>query len=224
MNAAALNGPGASHLSTANGKHQKENIMKNLFSTEDAAILLIDHQVGTAKLALNIDRHHLIANMRALARTAIETGMPLVLTSSQEDNFQGMLFDDLKEIAPEAYENRVKRPGVVDAWTYDDYRKAVEATGRKRLIMAGLTNDVCTVFPAISALEDGYDVQVVVDAGGSPTQVADDIAVERMRKAGVGITSTNQMMAELATDWASATGQTVQTVMYEEILKPLVEG
>ena len=150
--------------------------------------------------------------------------MPLILTSSQEDRFQGPLLDDLKEIAPEAYANRVKRPGVVDAWTYDDYRSAVEATGRKKLIMAGLTNDVCTVFPAISATEAGYEVQLVLDGGGSPTQVADEVAAERMARAGVTITTTNQVMAELATDWSSDKGQAIQGIMYEELLRPLVEG
>lgn len=198
--------------------------MKNLFTTDDAAMLLIDHQVGTEKLVQNISKDHLHANVRALARTAVETGMPLVLTSSEEDNFQGELYPFLKDIAPDAYENRIKRPGTVDAWTYDDYKSAVEATGRKRLIMAGLTNDVCTVFPTISALQDGYDVQIVVDGGGSPTEQADQIAVARMRANGVTITSTNQIMAELATDWSSDTGKAIQTIMYEEILKPLVEG
>ncbi|VVT24909.1 isochorismatase family protein [Rhizobium sp. EC-SD404] len=198
--------------------------MRNPFTADDAAMLLIDHQVGTAKLARNIDHAHLLANARALARTAAETGMPLVLTTSQEDRFQGPLFDDLQQIAPDAHAARVERPGVVDAWTYAPFKDAVVATGRKRLIMAGLTNDVCTVYPAISAIEDGYEVQVVVDAGGSPTQEADDIAVARMRQAGVTITSTNQVMAELATDWASPTGQAIQGIMYEEILKPLVEG
>ncbi|MEM7641844.1 MAG: isochorismatase family protein [Pseudomonadota bacterium] len=198
--------------------------MKNLFTTENAAMLLIDHQVGTSRLARNIDAAHLLANVRALARTAVAANMPLVLTTSQEDHFQGPLYDDLAELAPDAHAARVKRPGVVDAWTYEPFKSAVEATGRKKLIMAGLTNDVCTVYPAISALQDGYDVQVVVDGGGSPTQAADDISVERMRTAGVTITSTNQVMAELATDWASPTGQAIQGVMYEEILKPLIEG
>lgn len=197
--------------------------MKNLFTVKDSAMLLIDHQQGTIKLARNIDHDHLVANTRALARTAYETGMPLVLTSSQEDQFQGPLLEDLKSIAPNAYRDRVKRPGVVDAWTYEQFLEAVKATGRKRLIMAGLTNDVCTIFPAISAIEDGFEVQVVMDAGGSPTQVADEIAMARMAGAGVGITSTNQVMAELATDWASDTGKAIQGIMYEEILKSLVE-
>ncbi|UWR20960.1 isochorismatase family protein [Sulfitobacter sp. S190] len=197
--------------------------MKNLFTPENAAMLLIDHQVGTMKLARSIDRAELIANTRALCRTAAETGMPLVLTSSQETHFQGMLIDDLNEIAPEAYAARVKRPGVVDAWMYDDFKDAVLATGRKKLIMAGLTNDVCTVYPAISAVEDGFEVQVVVDAGGSPTQVADEMACARMSANGVVLTSTNQIMAELATDWSAPAGAAIQGIMYEEILKPLVE-
>ena len=85
--------------------------MKNRFTTENAAMVLIDHQVGTIKLARNIPHAEIIRNMRALARTAVETGMPLVLTSSLETQFQGPLLDDLKKIAPEAYEKRVQRTG-----------------------------------------------------------------------------------------------------------------
>ncbi|WP_242042603.1 isochorismatase family protein [Leptolyngbya sp. FACHB-541] len=108
----------------------------------------------------------IVQNTRALARTAKEAGVPLILTSSMETQFQGLLLDelldDLQTIAPEAYEQRVKRPGMVDCWEYEDYKQAMEARGRKKLIMAGLTNDVCIVYPAISAVEDGYRVQVVV--------------------------------------------------------------
>lgn len=198
--------------------------MKNRFTTDDSAMLLIDHQQGTIKLAVNLPRDTLVRNTRALARTAVETGMPLVLTSSQEDHFQGLLLDDLQRIAPEAYARRVRRPGIVDAWMFDEFRRAVEATGRRRLIMAGLTNDVCVVFPAISALEAGYEVQVVVDGGGSPTQVADETAIQRMARAGVTISSTNQVMAELAADWSDERGRRIQAIMYEEILRPLIEA
>lgn len=186
--------------------------MKNKFTIENSAMLLIDHQQGTIKLARNISREEIVQNTRALARTAAETGMPLILTSSMETAFQGMLLEDLREIAPKAYERRVKRPGIVDAWEYEDYKKAVEATGRKKLVMAGLTNDVCIVFPAISAVEAGYDVQVVVDAGGSPTQIADDISVQRMKDHGVTLTTTNQLMAELAYSWVDGAGHKIQTI------------
>ena len=141
--------------------------MKNKFTTDNATMLLIDHQIGTIRLALSTDHDEIVRNTRALARTAVETGMPLVLTSSQETHFQGRLLPDLEEIAPEAYAARVLRPGIVDCWEYEPYKNAVVATGRKKLIMAGLTNDVCIVYPAISAVEDGYEVQVVVDAAGS---------------------------------------------------------
>ena len=198
--------------------------MKNLYTPENAAMLLIDHQVGTVKLAISTLYDEILRNTRALARTAIETKMPFVLTSSQEDHFQGLLFDDLQKIAPHAYADRVKRPGVVDCWTYEPFKKAVLATGRKKLIMSGLTNDVCIVYPAISAVEDGFEVQVVADAAGSPTTAADEIALRRMERHGVTITSTNQVMAELATDWASPTGSAIQRIMYEESLKRLVEA
>jgi nicotinamidase-related amidase len=198
--------------------------MKNLFAIGNAAMLLIDHQVGTIKLAVSTPRDEIVRNTRALARTAVAAEIPLVLTSSQEDRFQGLLLDDLRKIAPKAYADRVKRPGVVDCWLYAPFRSAVEMTGRRKLIMAGLTNDVCIVFPAISAVEAGFDVQVVVDAGGSPTKAADDTALRRMESAGVTLTSTNQVMAELAMDWASPAGSAVQRVMYEESLKRLIEA
>jgi nicotinamidase-related amidase len=198
--------------------------MKNLFTVTDAAMLLIDHQVGTIKLAVSTPHDEIVRNARALARTAIDAKMPLVLTSSQEDHFQGLLIQDLQDIAPDAYAARVKRPGVVDAWMYEPFKQAVLATGKRRLIIAGLTNDVCTVYPAISAVEDGFDVQVVADAGGSPTKAADDIALARMARHNVTITSTNQLLAELATDWASPSGGAIQQIMWEENLKHLVEA
>lgn len=198
--------------------------MKNSFTTEDCAFLLIDHQVGTAKLGISTAYDELLRNTRALTRTAIEAGIPLVLTSSQEDHFQGLLFDDIQQLAPDAYTQRIKRPGVVDAWMYEPFKQAVLATNRRKLVMAGLTNDVCIVFPAISAVGDGFTVQVVADAGGSPTKAADDAALRRMASHGVTITSTNQLIAELAADWASARGSAIQRVLYEENLKHLVEG
>jgi len=106
----------------------------------------------------------------------------------------------------------------VDAWEDANYKAAVVATGRKKLIMAGLTNHVCIVFPAISAVEEGYEVQVVVDAGGSPTQVADDVSIQRMKDHGVTITVTDQLLAELANLWSEGVGPTIQTILQEEIL------
>ena len=196
--------------------------MKNRFSTKDAAMLLIDYQVGTIKLAQNIPHAEIIRNMRALARVAVATGMPLVLTSSMESNFQGATFEDLKEIAPAAYEKRVKRTGVVDCWDDPNFKSAVEATGRKKLIMAGLTNHVCIVMPSISATEEGYEVQVVIDAGGSPTQVADDVSAQRMRDYGVTITVTGTLFAEFVDFWTEGDGPVIGKILQEEILSQIL--
>jgi isochorismate hydrolase len=95
-----------------------------------------------------------------------------------------------------------------------NFAKAVKATGRKKLIIAGVTNDVCTVYPALSLVRDGFEVQVVADAGASPTKMADDISLRRMEKNGVTLTSTNQVIAELAGSWATPEGgQLVQVLM-----------
>jgi len=78
-----------------------------------------------------------------------------VLTSSQEDRLQGPLLPEFKNILPEAFEKRVKREGIVNAWTDANFKAAVEATGRKNLIMAAVTTDVRLVFPAIDAVTEG---------------------------------------------------------------------
>ena len=192
--------------------------MKNKFTLDNAAMVLIDHQVGTIKLAKNIPHAEIIMNVRALARIAVETGMPLVLTSSLETEFQGAMINDLEEIAPEAFEKRIKREGVVDPWDDPNFKAAVVATGRKKLIFAGLTNHVCTVFPSISATEDGYQVQAVIDAGGSPTQVSDNVSAQRMKDNGVTITVTDQIIAELAGLWTEGDGPAIQKILQEEIL------
>jgi nicotinamidase-related amidase len=183
---------------------------------------LIDHQVGTIKLVKNIPELEVIKNTRALARTAMETGIPLILTTSNEQNFQGPLIPDLEVIAPGPLASRIKRPGMVNAWEFEPFKKAVLETGKKNLVMAGLTNDVCTVYPAISAVEEGFQVQVVVDAGGSPSQLADETALRRMEKNGIGLTSTNQLMSEIAYDWSSEKGSIILKIMYEEILSSLM--
>ena len=192
------------------------------FTPENSVMLLIDHQQGTIKLAKNIPESVILSNTRALARTAKATGIPLVLTTSNENNFQGPLFDFFQEVAPEEYAARIQRQGLVNTWEHSGFRKAAVASGRKNLIMAGLTNDVCIVFAAISAVLDGYHVQVVTDAGGSPTGLADETALRRMENAGVVLTGTNQVMAELAYDWSTDNGHKIITIMYEEILGKLM--
>jgi nicotinamidase-related amidase len=176
------------------------------FTADNAAMLLIDHQVGTMGWVGSIDFDEMKRNALALAKAAKALDIPVVLTSSMEEYAQGPLLSELEEIAPEEFASRIKRQGVVNALDDQNFAAAVKATGRRKLIIAGVTNDVCTVFPTLTALQEGYDVQVVADAGGSPSAMADQIAIRRMEKAGATITSTNQLLAELAGNWTGERG------------------
>jgi nicotinamidase-related amidase len=95
----------------------------------------------------------------------------------------------------------------------ENFAAAVQATGRKKVIIAGVTNDVCTVYPALSLVRAGFEVQVVADAGGSPTMMADDIALRRMERGGVTLTTTNQLIAELAGSWVTPEGEQLVQVL-----------
>ena len=184
------------------------------FSANNAALLLIDHQVGTMGWVESIPFEELKRNALMLARTASILKLPVVLTSSMEEYAQGPLLSELETILPAEFAARVKRLGIVNAMDDENFAGAVKATGRKKLIIAGVTNDVCTVYPALSLVRDGYEVQVVADGGGSPSVMADDIALRRMDKGGVTLTTTNQLIAELAGSWATPEGgQLVQVLM-----------
>lgn len=186
---------------------------KNVYTAENAAMLLIDHQTGTIAWTHSHDVEEVKKNAVQLAKIAKGVGMPLVLTSSQEENIQGMLIPELKEVAPEAYERRVKRAGIVNAVHDPNFNSAVKATGRKNVIVAGITTEVCVVFPVLQLLDEGYQVQVVTDACASFTKVGDDAALRRMEQAGAVITSTAQIVSELAIDWTTPRGQALAKLL-----------
>lgn len=185
------------------------------FTSDNAAMLLIDHQVGTMGWAKSMAFDELKRNALMLAKSAAILDMPVVLTSSMEEYAQGPLLAELKTILPEEFEARIKRMGIVNAMDDENFAAAVNATGRKKLIIAGVTNDVCTVYPALSLVAAGFDVQVVADAGASPTKMADDIALRRMDKNGITLTTTNQLIAELAGSWATPKGEKLVQVLME---------
>src|SRR6202040_2761932 len=144
------------------------------FKPDQCALLLIDHQVGTTQLVKNITADQSIRNAVTLAKAALAFHMPIVMTSSQEDHVQGPLHPSLERTAPGAFAKRVQRQGVVNAWDDPNFAKAVADTGRKQLIIAAVTTDICLVFPAISAVEAGYEVQAVFDASGSSYAIGEE--------------------------------------------------
>ncbi len=184
----------------------------------NAAVILIDHQIGTLNFATSVPRDVIEANTRALARVAIDLQMPIVFTSSMEEHQQGPLMPVLETIAPEAFAGRVRRPGVVNCWDDADFADACRKTGRTHFIMAGITTDVCLAPPAIFAALEGFAVTAVVDASGSPSLLADQMAFRKMERGGVELTTTNALLSTLASNWASEAGQKIMVILGEEIL------
>jgi nicotinamidase-related amidase len=186
---------------------------KPWFTPATAAVVLIDHQVGTATMIKSLDAQVALQNAALLAKTALILGMPLVLTSSMEDNFQGLISPLIQEAAPEAYAKRIKRRGIVDAWTDPNFKAAVVATNRTKLIMAGVTTDICLIFPSIDAVNDGFEVKAVMDASGSPFELSESTARIQMQEAGVVLTATITIIAELIQDWSGPNGPELQKLM-----------
>ena len=182
--------------------------------------MLIDHQVGTITMATNRPKETIISRAKALAKIGKALHMPIVLTTSMEDHMQGQTLPEPQEILPEQYANRVKRTGITNAWEDANFKAAVlkAADGRKNVIMAGLTNDVCIVYPSISMVEEGFDVQVVIDAGGSPTEIADDVARATWEKFGVRTNVINQLVTELTDRWESEDGGRLLQILLEDII------
>jgi len=195
--------------------------MSTSFTPENSALILIDHQVGIMRLVKNLPLEVVKRNTLALAKTAKILNLPVVITSSQENNIQGPLIQELEQILPAAFNARIKRAGIVNAWNDPNFKRAVEATQRRNLIMAGITTDVCLVFPAISASREGYQVQAVLDASGSPFDLSEEMARRRMEREGVVLTATNTLMAELAQDWSRPGGDQLLAVLFQEVLPSL---
>lgn len=184
----------------------------------DAAMILIDHQVGTMNWIGSIEKNIVEANTRALAKVAVALKMPIVFTSSQEDQMQGPLMPALEQIAPKEFDARIKRPGVVNCWDDSAFADACRNTGRKQFIMAGVTTEVCLAPPSISATEEGFQVFAVVDASGSPSTLTDEIAFRRMERYGVELSTTSAIISELAINWSSEDGQQLIQILGEEVL------
>ena len=165
----------------------------------NAAVLLVDHQAGLLSLVRDIDPDRFKNNVLALADSAKYFKLPTILTTSFEDGPNGPLVPELKEAFPEA--PYIARPGQINAWDNADFVKAVKATGRKQLIIAGVVTEVCVAFPALAALEEGYEVFVVTDASGTFNELTRQSAWDRMTAAGAQLMTWFGVACELHRDW-----------------------
>src|SRR6516165_5510104 len=168
-------------------------------SPDNAAVLLVDHQVGLLSLVGDYGPDEFKNNVLALAAAARFFKLPTILTTSFENGPNGVILPELKAAFPDA--PFIPRPGQINAWDNADFVEAVRKTGRKQLIMAGVVTDVCVAFPALFALREGYQVFVVVDASGTFNKSVRDAALMRMSQAGAVMVNWFAVACELARDW-----------------------
>jgi nicotinamidase-related amidase len=166
---------------------------------DQAAVLLVDHQAGLLSLVRDSDPDRFKNNVLAVADIAKYFKLPTVLTTSFEDGPNGPLVPELKQTLPDAA--FIPRPGQINAWDNEDFVKAVKATGRKQLIIAGVVTEVCVAFPALSALAEGFEVFVVTDASGTFNEVTRNAAWNRMSEAGAQLMTWFGLACELHRDW-----------------------
>ncbi|MBR9880845.1 MAG: hydrolase [Gammaproteobacteria bacterium] len=165
----------------------------------DVTVLLVDHQAGLLSVARDFDADTFKNNVLALADIARFFELPTILTTSFEDGPNGPMVPELKEMFPTA--PYIARPGQINAWDNEEFVAAIEKTGRKQLLIAGVVTEVCVAFPALSAIEAGYDVFVVTDASGTFNPVTREAAWDRMSQAGAQLMTWFGVGCELHRDW-----------------------
>ncbi|KMJ53037.1 hypothetical protein ACG97_10315 [Vogesella sp. EB] len=166
---------------------------------DNAAVLLVDHQAGLLSLVRDIDPDKFKNNVLALGDLARYFKLPTILTTSFESGPNGPLVPELKAQFPDA--PYIARPGQINAWDNADFVQAVKATGKRQLILAGVVTEVCVAFPALSALEAGYEVFVVTDASGTFNDLTRQAAWARMSQAGAQLMTWFGVACELHRDW-----------------------
>ena len=145
------------------------------------------------------DRQALRNNVEALAKAARAFEVPAVITTVAAKSFSGPLIDEVRSVYPE---HPVFDRTSMNCWDDEQVVAAVEATGRKKIVIAALWTEVCALMPTLSALTAGYDVYVVTDASGGSSVEAHEMAVERMVQAGAVPVTWQQVMLEWQRDWA----------------------
>lgn len=171
----------------------------DVLTPDNSVLLLIDHQVGLMNIIRDVSSEEVKGAVLGLARSAKTLGIPVILTSSRDWGPNGRVIPELLELFPDI--EVIRRPGVINAYRYPEFRAAVEKTGRKKVIIAGVTTTTCLQFPALDMIKDGYDVHGVIDASGSESTLAREAAVATLSQAGVKARTWFGLVAEIVADW-----------------------
>jgi nicotinamidase-related amidase len=168
---------------------------------DNSVVLLVDHQVGLMQVIDDMPAEQVRSNVLGLARTAQTLGLPVILTTSRDWGPNGPLLPELRTLFPDV--EVIRRPGVINAYRWPAFRDALEATGRRTVIIAAVTVSTCLQFAAIDMALDGYDTHAVIDASGaeSPGQLVREASITTMSRGGVHIRTWFSIAAELIADW-----------------------
>jgi len=172
---------------------------KGLLTPDNCVIALIDHQPQMMFGVAGVDRQSIINNTVALGKAARVFDVPVVLTTVETKSFSGNLWPQIRAVFPE--QPAIERSSM-NSWDDKNFVAAIKATGRKKIVLAGLWTEVCVTFPSVQAIHDGYEVYVVEDCCGDVSQLAHDNAMKRVIQAGAKPVTSLQVMLEFQRDWA----------------------
>ena len=175
----------------------------------NALLLVVDHQIGLYSGVRDIDILQLKHNIVGLTRAMLALKVPIVVTTTTE-NMWGPLIPELADVLPGV--QRIERT-TVNAWDEKRVVDAVKATGRKNLIVTGISTDVCLAFPAMSAMADGFQSYAVIDASGGFSQTQVDMGILRMQNAGVIPVCYSNVAIEILADNAAPEAEAVYAAL-----------
>jgi nicotinamidase-related amidase len=175
-------------------------------TSENAALVLIDHQVGLMTGVRDISTGELKHNVVSLAKAAKTLKLPTVVTTTARDSMWGPVFPELEEALPGV---PIIDRSSVNAFDDATVAQAITATGRKKLIFAGISLEICAAFPAITAVGKGFDAYVAVDASGTFSETKRQVGLMRMLQAGVIVSDYASLMVEILKDNARPEAGTV---------------
>jgi nicotinamidase-related amidase len=170
-----------------------------LLTPQNAALVVIDYQPSQIQTVTSMDRDLLLDNIVSVARLAKAFDLPIVLSTVNVANGQGPTLPELRAVLSDNPEiDRTQ----INSWEDVEFRRAVQATGRRKLIMTALWTEVCLTFPALDAMREGFEVYPVVDAVGGTSPEAHRAGLERIVQAGAQPISWVSLACELQRDWA----------------------
>ena len=177
----------------------RDPVTDQLLTPQNAALVVIDYQPSQIQSVRSIDHDLLVDNIVSVARLAETFRLPVVLSTVNVAHGQGPTIPELKAVLSEHEE--IDRT-TINSWEDVEFRRAVEATGRRKLIMTALWTEVCLAFPTLDALRAGFEVYPVVDAVGGTSPEAHRAGLERIVQAGAKPISWVSLACELQRDWA----------------------